>query len=73
VRFLAGCYNGSDCPFDLAEPRQLDEPLAPACLDYLNYDRMGHTEVHEHLRSGERELRRWLEEYGMRPAGAPSR
>jgi hypothetical protein len=41
VRFLAGLYNGQDCPFDLTKLRGLDIHLANACLDYLNYDRLG--------------------------------
>jgi hypothetical protein len=71
VRFLAGLYNGQDDPFDLTELRGLDTRLANACLDYLNYDRLGKTEVHKHLVNGERDLHRWLEEYGIEPA--PSR
>jgi len=46
VRFLAGLYNGQDYPFDLTELRALDMRLANACLDYLNYDRLGLREVH---------------------------
>jgi hypothetical protein len=68
VRFLAGVYNGQDYPFDLTELRGLDTALANACLDYLNYDRLGKKEVHKHLANGERDLHRWLEEYGIRPA-----
>jgi hypothetical protein len=69
VRFLAGVYNGEDYPFDLTELRGLDTKLANACVDYLNYDRLGKTEVHKHLANGDRDLHRWLEEYGIRPAG----
>ncbi len=65
VRFLAGVYNGSDYPFDLTELRGLDTELANACLDYLNFDRLGRTEVHRHLANGERDLHRWLKEYGI--------
>jgi hypothetical protein len=65
VRFLAGVYNGQDYPFDLTELRGLDTKLANACLDYLNYDRLGIDEVHKHLANGERDLQRWLEEYGI--------
>jgi hypothetical protein len=70
VRFIAGLYNGQDYPFDLTELRGLDTRLANACLDYLNYDRLGKTEVHKHLDKGDRDLHRWLEEYGIEPATA---
>jgi hypothetical protein len=65
VRFLAGVYNGQDYPFDLTELRGLDTKLAAACLDYLNYDRLGIDEVHKHLANGDRDLHRWLEQYGV--------
>jgi hypothetical protein len=68
VRFLAGLYNGQDYPFDLTELRGLDTKLAGACLDYLNFDRLGIKEVHKHLANGERDLHRWLEEYKIEPA-----
>lgn len=42
VPLVAGLYNGHDYPFDLTELRALDADLASACLDYLNYDRLGH-------------------------------
>jgi hypothetical protein len=63
VKFLAGVYNGQDYPFDLTELRGLDAALANACLDYLNYERLGIKEVHEHLSNGDRDLHRWLAEY----------
>ena len=72
VRFLAGLYNGQDYPFDLTELRGLDTTLANACLDYLNYDRLGITEVHKHLANGDRDLHRWLEEYRIAPASSRS-
>ncbi len=67
VRFLAGLYNGQDYPFDLTELRGLDTNLANACLDYLNYDRLGIKEVHKHLANGDRDLHRWLDECGIEP------
>lgn len=67
VRFLAGLYNGSDYPFDLTDLRVLDTRLANACLDYLNYDRLGKREVHHHLTGGDRRLHQWLEDYGIKP------
>jgi hypothetical protein len=67
VRFLAGVYNGSDYPFDLTDLRVLDTRLANACLDYLNYDRLGKREVHHHLTGGDRRLHQWLEDYGIKP------
>jgi hypothetical protein len=68
VRFLAGVYNGQDYPFDLTELRGLDTKLANACLDYLNYDRLGITEVHKHLANSDRDLHRWLEQYAIEAA-----
>jgi hypothetical protein len=66
VKFLAGLYNGQDYPFDLTELRGLDTTLANACLDYLNYDRLGIAEVHKHLSNGDRDLHRWIEDYGLK-------
>lgn len=68
VKFVAGCYNGDDYPFDLTNLRALDTALAQACLDYLDYDRLGVLEVHHHLPGGERMLRRWIHDYGLRMA-----
>src|SRR5579859_6314597 len=67
VRFLAGLYNGYDYPFDLTDLRALDTKLANACLDYLNYDRLGKQEVHHHLSGGEQRLHQWLESCGIEP------
>lgn len=72
VWFLAAVYNGSEFPFDLTELRALDTELANACLEYLNYDRLGRCEVHRHLSTGERELHRWIDDYGLQPRGIPS-
>jgi len=64
VRFLAGVYCGSDYPFDLSELRGLDTKLANACLDYLNYDRLGIRDLDQHLGDdGRRELRGWIRAY----------
>jgi hypothetical protein len=72
VRFLAALYNGQDYPFDLTELRALDTALANACLDYLNYDRLGIAEVQQHLAQGESALQRWLSENGIEPVrGSP--
>ena len=48
----------------------LDTPLANACLDYLSYERLGITEVHEHLPGGEKALHRWRADYGLTPPRA---
>ena len=57
MREIVTCdYNGAEYPFALTELRGLESELAPACLDYLNYDRLGKTEVHNHLANGERDL-----------------
>lgn len=68
VRFLLGVYNGYDYPFDLTDLRALDTRLANACLDYLNYDRLGVKEVHRHLSGGDRELHAWRADCGIEPA-----
>lgn len=65
VRFLAGVYCGSDYPFDLSELRGLDTRLANACLDYLNYDRLGIRGLDRHLGDDGRELRGWIRAYGV--------
>jgi hypothetical protein len=65
VSFVAGLYNGRDYPFDLTDLRAIDTRLANACLDYLNYDRLGIAEIHKHLTNGDRDLHRWLHEYGI--------
>jgi hypothetical protein len=67
IRFLAGLYNKYDYPFDLTDLRGLDTRLANACLDYLNYDRLGKREVHRHLTGGDQRLHQWLEDYGIKP------
>ena len=67
VKFVAGLYNGDDYPFDLTELRGLDVELQNACLDYLNYDRLGIDEVHTHLPGGDKQLHRWLARYEITP------
>lgn len=73
IRFIAGLYNGYDYPFDLTDLRALDTRMANACLDYLNYDRLGKQEVHRHLTGGEQRLHQWLEDYGIKPRIDPER
>lgn len=67
IQFLAGVYNGSDYPFDLTELRGLDTRLANACLDYLNYDRLGIREVHHHLSGGDKALHAWRQDIDLHP------
>jgi len=67
IRFLAGVYNGTDYPFDLTELRGLDTRLANACLDYLNYDRLGIREVHHHLAGGDKALHAWRKDIDLHP------
>jgi hypothetical protein len=67
IQFLAGVYNGSDYPFDLTELRGLDTRLANACLDYLNYDRLGIREVHHHLSGGDKALHGWFKDIDLHP------
>jgi hypothetical protein len=71
--FLAGIYNGSDYPFDLTWLRMLDTELANACLDYLNFDRLGVNEVHMYLPGGAEQLHRWLAESGRGPKSSRRR
>ena len=59
--------NSADYPFDLTDLRALDTTLASACLDYLNYDRLGHKEVHKHLENGDEDLLHWLRAYRITP------
>jgi hypothetical protein len=66
VRFLAGVYNGGDYPFDLTDLRALDTDLANACIDYLNYDRLGKVEVHTHLPDGGRQMEWFIAQHGIR-------
>ena len=72
VWFLAAVYSGSEFPFDMTELRALDCGLANACLDYLNYDRLGQREVHRHLSNGDVERQQWIEDYNLRPRGRPT-
>lgn len=71
VCFLAGVFNGLHFRSDLTELRALDTDLANACLDYLNYDRLGLPELHRHLSNGERELHRWITDDGIGRHGMP--
>jgi hypothetical protein len=41
--------------------------LANACINFLNYDRLGKQEVHHHLAGGERQLHQWLADYEIKP------
>ncbi len=72
VAFLAGLYNGWNYPFDLSDLRSLDTALANACLDYLNYDRLGVCDLDRHLPEGGRELEEWIRDYRLvsRPSEA---
>jgi hypothetical protein len=67
VRFVAGCYNSAEYPFELDLLRALDTKLAASCLTYLAYDALGEKEIHHHLPGGDQTLHRWLEEYGLKP------
>lgn len=67
VYFLAALYNGEDYPFDMSGLRPLDTKLANACLDYLNYDRLGICDLEYHLADSGFELQGWLEDYGVTP------
>jgi len=68
--FLAGLYDGVSYPFYLSDLRPLDTSLANACLDYLNYDRLGVCDLDRHLPAGGRELEAWIRDYGLVPRSA---
>ena len=68
IRFLMGIYNGHTYPFDLAELRDLDPEIALACLDYLNYDRLGERNLQDHLANGAHDLQHWLMDHGIATA-----
>lgn len=68
VKFVAGCYNGTDYPFNLTELRGLDTRLASACIEYLDYDRLAIREIHYYLPNGDRTLHQWLKDYDIRAA-----
>jgi hypothetical protein len=61
--FLASLYNGYEFPFDPWELRELDTELACACLDYLNFDRLGLGELRDNLPGGEAQLQRWITQF----------
>jgi hypothetical protein len=65
VALLASVYNGYDYPFDLSDLRTLDTALANACLDHLNYDRLGVCDLDRHLWNGGRELQGWIRDYNI--------
>lgn len=67
VRFIAGCYNSGEYPFELDLLRGLDTKLAAACLTYLAYDALGEKEIHHHVPGGGDTVNRWFEEYGLKP------
>ena len=70
VRFLAGLYLKYDCPFELTDLRSIDTALANACLDYLNYDRLGVCDLAGHLADGGAEVEGWICDYGCGPGCA---
>ena len=67
VRFIAGCYNSTEYPFELDLLRSLDTKLAASCLTYLAYDALGEKEIHHHIPGGGETVNRWFEEYGLKP------
>jgi len=70
VRFLASPYFKYDCPFDRTDLRTLDTRRANACLDYLNYDRLGVCDLERHLPDEGAEVEGWIRDYGCGPDGA---
>lgn len=54
ARFLLGCYNGQDFPFDLTELRRLDIDLHADCVAVLKMDFTPHREVHQLIEGGDR-------------------
>lgn len=68
VRFVAGCYNSQDYPFELNLLRGLDTQLLASCLTYLAYDALGEKEIHHHIPGGGETVHQWCVEYGLRLA-----
>jgi hypothetical protein len=68
-RSRAGQCDGNCYPFDLSNWRPLDTALANACLDTLNYDRLGVCDLDRHLADGgaEVEVEGWIRDYGYIP------
>jgi hypothetical protein len=54
-------------PFQLSELRGLDDELAMACIEYLNYDRLGKREVHRHPPGGDQQPHAWIKRCGFWP------
>jgi hypothetical protein len=49
-----------------SKPMLVDNPLVTTRRGTF-FDRLGIKEVREHLANGDRDLHRWLEEYGIEP------
>lgn len=64
ARFMAGLSNGPEYQFDLTAFRTLDADLAGACIDYLNYDRLGKADA---LAGGGKPVEDWILADGALP------
>lgn len=54
ARFLLGCYNGPEFPFDLTELRGLDLKIHEDCLQVLRMDYAPMKEVHKYFDNGDK-------------------
>ena len=52
ARFLASCYNGYRCPFDLTDLRAIDHELWLDCMAVLAMDAHPAQEVHRYFEDG---------------------
>jgi hypothetical protein len=52
ARFLLGCYNGQDFPFDVTELRRLDIEVHDDCMAVLKMDYAPQREVHDLIEQG---------------------
>jgi len=57
ARFLLGCYNGQDFPFDLTDLRRLDIEVHADCMAVLQMDYAPQREVHNLVEDGPRIFR----------------
>ena len=58
-KFLLGCYNGSNHPFDLTDFRGLDLSIFQDCLAVLSMDWGLKKEVHQYVPDGGKLFQSW--------------
>jgi hypothetical protein len=67
VRFLAAVFEPTRFLLDVSELRAMDPVLSRACIDCLNYFRLGLRELPELRPHTRNQLPTLLEKYGVRP------